>query len=404
MGKKINILFPSLMFVLLCTTFLFGSFSKDYKLQNNSNKISDVALTTRSKEVFAVKVESLSEKQLVNEESEYLTLYQAFRLDNYPTFAGVSNSNKEIDYKIEGIENPSTLSFFRFGYASSITYNSNIRHKRYPIELMFEDKPFYDQGYSNIISISKRHADKLLAKQGKVSPYTLEDYKSLTLNSDSPSPINLVYGEGNKYECYIANIYLEYTSNIYFMGLHEVLDDFVITYKTLPTNVKEENLYFFNKYSYQNQYFMNHILDTYKSKSDYKISVVKNNLTTSINEDELLEFYYGDISSTNWVSILTLVLAITLCLVIVMLSIFKYKLYTSKLFNILFISSLLLPYILFRVINAITHSIKYFSMFSTTANIAIVLSLIFIYLVSIGIYKLVTSKRKEKTNNESKNK
>lgn len=402
--NKRNIIYPAIIFGLLSSLFFFGSFSKDYELEKNAKEIAEVARNARNSDlqVLGVKVEAANNAKLPDAEAEYRYLYEAFRLDNYATYAPVGNSNKEIEYKIEGIVDAKPLSFFRFDYAESIPSGNYFRHKRYPIQLMFEDKPFYDQGYSNVIAISVSQAKALLKAKGIEEP-VIDDYKSLTLNADSPSPLNLIKGDGSKYECYIGNIYSSSSKQLYYSYINEIIDNFVISYKTLPSDVKNENLYFLNKYSYQNKYFMNHINDVYKNKSDYKLSIVRNNLQAGINEEALLHFYYGSIGHNNWVAILVTTLASLGCVAIVFLSTTKDKLYKSKLFNILFIVSLLLPYLIFWIINAITKSILFFSWFSTTANIVVVLSLILIYLLSIGIHKLVVSKKKENINNESKN-
>ncbi len=396
--NKAKYIFPSLIFCLLSSLFFFGCFSKDYKVEKFATSIADTALTTRHNTTLGIKVESISSEPLLDQETEYKWLYRQFH--KVETFAGVGNSNKEIDFKFEDIEDSKTLSFFRFGYAESIVYNNQLRHKRYPIELMFEDKPFYDNGYENIITISQTHADSLLKARGKIAPYSCEDYKSLTLNDASPTPINLTYGDGQKYECYIANIYKENFNNIYFDYLHEIIDDFVITYKTLPNKVRKENLYFFNTYSYQNKTFIDHINKSYKEKDSFKLSIVTNNLTNSVTDESLLlGFFSNDIYLTNWVAILVTIITAIGCLIVSLLSTFKFKYYKSKLFNLVFAISLLLPYTIFWIANSISKSTMFFSWFSTTANIITALCVVLLYLASIAIQKLVLYK-KENSNNE----
>lgn len=400
--NKRNIIYPAIIFGLLSSLFFFGSFSKDYELEKNAKEIADVALTTRHKALLGIKAEALNDAELPDSETEYLYLYQAFMMSNYATYAPVANSNKEVDYRLEGVSDGGSLSFLRFDYASSIVSENRIRHKRYPIEYMFEDKPFYDEGYSNVIAINDKQADSILKSRGKEAPYTLEDYKSLTLYSDSPSTVNLTYGDGNKLECYVGNIFIKNEREYFYAYVKEVLDDFVIAYKTVPSNVKKENLYFLNKYAYQNKYFMNHINEKYKDKDNFKISIVKNNLTSEVNEQSLLNFYYGDLGFTNWVAILVTTFVALGCASITLLSTLKDKLYKSKKFNLLFFSSLILPYLIFRVVNAISGSTLFFSWFSTTANIITALCIVLLYLASIAIYKIVTNK-KENSNNEREN-
>ena len=375
-----------LLIFSLSLVFISGSLSTDVKIEGISFYSSQVVTNnTVSRKHLSLTIKSNgSSGSLPQWESEFHSLYGSFR-ERIITFASTINAQKGIDLKLSDDKSivSGCLSMLYFGPTGTIPYPvqnpTHYKHYVLPIELMFkDDKTSYDIN-RYIINISQAQANALLANKGlEPQPdgnYLKEQYKTLIKTEC------FLIKDGNsdqKESVCINNIYLQ--ENYYYEGLNETIRDFVMVSYFLPWNLRseQENTYFLTNSSYQNSYFMKHINAVY-GIDKYDISVNKNNVTGYIDEKKIVSFNTEVVSSTNWASVLLLVLSILFIAGICLSNIW---LNGYKTHNIVFeILSLLIPYFVFFVIFKITNNLLMFSSFSCLSYFFITASYLFLTLL-----------------------
>lgn len=369
--------------------FVAGKFSSNVKKEENAEYATEIALTkTTSSKYFSLTVEPIGNDTLPNPYVEFNNLYGTFRQSKI-TFASAINiydetiNDKTHSIHILGSGNEKlsqNLSLFYVGPIGVIPYEDHYMHYVYPIEVMFTEDKFYDIS-QYVAYISQSHADRILQQRGVVRAnsdgYSFDQYKTL---QKTLIPVEI---DGVISDFVVQNIYFE--KNYYYEGLNNVLNDFVMISYYLPSKNKlreeQKNLYFMSEYPYQNQYFMDHICNTY-SKENYLLRVNHQNLMQDVDDEKLLNFYYGDNKiSNNWVSIILASLSV----LIVCTSLFFFFKKKKHLFLHEIIASIaasLIPYIVFFCIYKYMFNVVYFTKFSCVLFFSLFVFYIFALLLT----------------------
>ena len=371
----------------LMIVFVGGIFSTNTQIEKVANYATEVVNNATEKQnLCAITVQATKEsKPIADTDAEFHNLYGVFR-QNKITFATTINPDREHNISITGISsNLSLLYVGSVGTKESERGEKRYRHLTFPIQTMFEDDRYY-QINKYVIYISKTHATKILESNGlekqEDGTYTFEDYKTLVA-----STINMTF-DGAEYDFLIQNIY--YETDYYYEGLYDVMGDFGIVSYYLPNDLsdKRKNMYFMSDYTYQNKYFMNYINSVYSSKK-YLVQVNEFNLTSKINTDRLLSFYYGEsISNTQWLAIVIFIIGGAIFLSSFCLyfygkaksgnrrRVFDYWIWFALLFT---------PYLIFQCLYLLTKEIAVLSEISSKVNgLFILLSIVLFYFLDLS--------------------
>ncbi|MDD4110548.1 MAG: hypothetical protein PHS54_03230 [Clostridia bacterium] len=331
-----------------------GDLSSDTKKEYYANQLAEVVKNqTNDGECLSLYVESFDEAEnpLYSSVSEFNSLYGIFN-ENRTTFAGMINSNKSSQIIIDDIDTNQNLSILYTEFNSNVEYNNHYKHEYYPIELMFKGDFNYSGAYS-FVYISQSQADILLEKQGKLDEHIVSDYESLI-----SSHINISFNDVT-YVYSIADIYLE--ENYYYETIQNVFGNFVISSNTYPQGFNKQACYFFNTFSFQNEYFMDYINKNY-DETNYSLNVCEHNIRNEFtNENELLNFFYN--RNVNIVGNFFSIMLFVFSLLILLVSIYLlkiYGIYKKKKNIILGTVFLFSPYLIFKLIYSIFDNVFIF--------------------------------------------
>ncbi len=382
---KKNKVLSSIVFALaLCNVFIAGSFYSETKIEYVAQYASNIVKQSKKDYHYCCLTIGKTETSgaLLDSDSEFHNLYGTFKQQNI-TFASSINPNKNRDIFIKDISD--NLSMLYIGPVGTIEYKGHYKHYVSPIEVMFPDERNYDIS-RYVAYISQTHADKLLELKGiqrnSENFFSENDYLSL-IKTIIPFEI-----DGESYDFVIQNIY--YQTNYYYEGLNDVMGDFVMVSYYLPLDLRNEqrNMYFLNRYTYENKFFLKHINDGYSSKK-YDIKVNTFNLEKPFNEEKLLDFYYSkDLYSFDWLSLLLFIISGVLLVFSIGLLFSRFAEETKKCFYIIPLFALLIPYCAFGFSFLLSGNIIFFSDVSTKTNaIFILLSFLAVVLLNTLLKK-----------------
>lgn len=380
--KKHNYAF-SLAFSLtgLLLVFIGGAFSSNTKNEMVAEYASQVVLNnTNGHSLCAITVQKTSDSgALPDSNSEFHNLYGVFKQNNI-TFASTINSDKQRSIYLSNSASDN-LSMLYVGPVGTKSYNGHYKHYVSPIEVMFEDKPIYDN-FRYIAYISQRHADNLLEKEFQRprqadGSYSLSDYESLLHSGIS------VFVDGEESIFGIQNIY--YESNYYYDGLHEVIGDFVMVSYYLPNNLRAEqaNMYFMSDFTYHNRYFMNYISSVYSSRK-YLVKVNRYNLVGNVDDNLFLSFYYSDLNGVDWLHSIFMIVAISfMAASLLLFYFFGENVSVNRIHQIILRFGILyLPYLFFFMLSRLTSNVIFFSESSTKWNVGIIIGYLMMFIVA----------------------
>lgn len=371
-------------FIMLCAfviPFIAGSFSGDAKKEELSSYITErVKDSTQSKSLMAISVSPTEKSGLLpDDEKEFHALYGVFKQENI-TYASGFNAQKNKVITIPQLNDNKNYSIFYNSKDSTVIYDGHYKHWYYPIEYMFEAKRLYDIS-RYMIYLTQSQADKLLETKGVVrnqdGKYSEPEYSSLI------KQLIIVNIDGQDIDCVIGNII--YEQNYYYNGLKETLGDFIACAYYCPGNLERESFYFFNRYSYQNSYFMNYVTKVYNNKQ-YDVNLIKNNIIKQFEYDTITSFYKTEFKSNNLAYILLIVLSLVLLSFVVFLNFIKCRELHSK-YIFLNCVSIFLPYLFFFVFTHFDHSILMFS----NSGISLFVYLL-IYYIGANLFLFIINK------------
>ena len=386
-AKHSKFIIPTLSFLALSLVFVGGSFSPNTHIEKVASYAAEVTKNnTTNKQFCCLTAETRSGGSLPDSETEFRNLYGSFAQRKI-SFASVLNPDKEHSITISNDLTPN-LSALYVGPVGSTVYkdsdnNEHIKHYIYPIELMFENDSDYEKKASSkyYAYISQSQADVVLdnffhEKRNDDGHYPIESYKKLILETDIPFSV-----DGASFDFSILNIY--YETNYYYLGLKDVVGDFIMISYSFPNNLVKErkNLYFLNDNSYQNEYYMKYIREVYNS-DDHIIKINHYNLVDSIDDEYLLSFFtLKGAFSAEWLT--AIILSISGLILIACLGLILYvKTVVREANYLLYILSVvfsLLPYLLFKLLFTLTNDVRFLSEISAKTNSAFVI----IYISSI---------------------
>ena len=371
------------LFIGGCTAFFAGSFSNSARIENIAEYGTYVVKNhTKKGRYCSISVEKTSDSgDLLNPIAEFHTLYGAFR-QTKATFASMINLYDDYSIYFDEISTENSLPLFYLGMGTSVSYNGHYKHMTFPFELMFTACPV--RSYNAYISQSQ--ADKLLEKRFlKKDSYSASEYKTL-IGSEV-----LISVDGTKYNFNIADIY--YETNYYYECIREIAGEFILcSYEALPCNLLQQrrNLYFLSEYTYQNQFFMNHISETYNNHK-FGLRVNHKNVVGDIDDSRILSFYNLNIKNEEHIFATVMLVMIG---VISYLGAFILFLKESKkmtLFNhVISLLSLLIPYCLFALIFKFSNNLFLFSGFST--KLVLWANIIFFILYFLFVIKKINQR------------
>lgn len=392
-NQKLNLFHYVASFLLLISfsiPFFAGIFSSETKLEELSNYISNKTIdSTQNGKIMSIGVTSTPQSGgLPNDETEFYNLYCMFEQES-ATFASGYNIYKNETVKFPDLDKNGNYSIFYSAKDATVSYKGHYKHWYYPVEFMFPAERLYDI-CRYMIYISQSQANILLAKKGysqnELGNYTDDDYKSL-IKEIITCDIN-----GISYECIIGNVF--YETNYYYDALSETFDNFIICAYFFPGSLSRTNVYFFNKFPYQNLYFMNYINNVYKNKL-YNVEVVRNNIKDSIDYEYVTSFYYSKPLSNNVILTVLLIASFVLILLTSFINIVKKLGFNYKYYSLIFIS-FIIPYLVFFLVAHFSKSILLLSDFSIRIYIYLLLFYFLLNLLTFAIKKVYFHYQKRK--------
>ncbi len=358
-------------------------------------------------------------------QTEINNIWGAFKGEN-ASFAPVINANKEVNIQFNGEEgqkysvNNLSVLYSSLGVAAEPYHfveqfdKETGEKKKIPIDYKFQCSPLATMfpssrnGWqSNLyIYISQKHAENKLKSEGK--EINEESFRSL-LNSTVDIDFN-----GEIKTCVINNIYLDNFKHEYsfpYLGhkynyyygtdVGTILNDyvFVMLYATksevIPKCISsKQGMYFMSEYAYRNKFYFEYARDCY-SPADYSFKYATANLKSGfVPDDSILQKAVNAVGSNVGCALLTTLLS--LMFAANLMFIFLFRLFTSPLSLALIGVSSLVPYLLFRLIFAITKSVSIFSSYSTILDLVLLIILAISMFVLVLFTKVV--KKKEVSN------
>lgn len=400
-NKKINRYKVSsilLSLLALIVVFVGGAFSSNTQLEIISDYASNVAINnTKESYLYGIAVEKrYKEHPLIDSGREFLDMYGVFK-QNKITFAPLINADLRHSITINEISS-NNLSLLSVGSVGTIPYKGHYKHGIYPMEVMFEDKRYYDI-YRYVAYISEKQANEILKKNGVMTrddgSFLQDDYKNLLGN------LITIDVDGIKTNFAIQNIYFE--SNYYYEGVKKVAGEFLMISYYLPGNLFDDlqHMYFMSEYSYQNKFFMERINNAYPS-NNYLISVNNRNLVGNIDEQLLISFYNPEIKNLDWIKTICIIFSIFLLIFCLWLNfLLKKQFQFSKMFTFLQIVCPIIPSFIFYIVFQFTKNVKFFSETSTKANVFILLSFYLLFILLSFVFKLISASKIKKNIKES---
>lgn len=358
--------------------FVGGMFSSNTKIEKIADYATNVVLNqTSNKPLCAITIGKTDDSgSMPDADSEFHNTYGTF-MQYRIAFASAVNPDKDLSINFDSFE-AGNLSMLYGGAVGTIPYDDHFKHNTLPIEMMFNDEKMYD--ISNyVVYISQNQADKILDSYNLPRQanglHSEAEYGSL-LKQLVPISIN-----GTITDFVIQNIYFQF--NYYYDSLSEVMGDFVIFSYYLPDNLRaqQRNMYFMDEYVYHNKYFMNYIVNAYPSRT-FSLKINHYNITSEIDEDLFLSFYYqSNIKSSDWINTFLVVIAVLLLVLSLVLTYVGSDNKKSIIFCLLQLGVLFIPYIFFSLLYRLTSNIYFLSETASKTNMFIILIYGFIYMM-----------------------
>ncbi|MCR4661090.1 MAG: hypothetical protein K5765_03690 [Clostridia bacterium] len=315
-----------------------------------------------------------TDKNLIDTNLELYNLYGVFR-ENIASYVSTVNADHQYDVRFKSISTNNLSYVYVTSGFNTVPYHGHFKHEYYPLELMFKrDK--LNPSFNSLIYISQSQADKFLDLDGL--EHSTENYQSL-LNTKVVLRTN-----GVEKEWQIEDIYLE--QNYFYDAVTECAGEFVFAWSSdaFLKGPKKQSLYFLSSYSFRNLFYFDYATSLYpQSDFDYKVSdynfidgykIDTSRLVFSTNS-------HDQIGSFLVLSFGILLDVSNLIAVYFLLPNIKWW------YHIAFGISTITPYLVFKLIYLMTGNIALFSSFATTANMIMLLSTIFLYVIIVLLKK-----------------
>ena len=429
--KKETLISCLVSVVAFSLVFVAGVLSNETKYEKCADYYSQIAMSHTigggDKNLAGLLVEPKADSgasMAYDTQTEINNIWGAFKGEN-ASFAPVINANKEVDIHFVGEDgekystNNLSILYSSVGDATEIYHTKKIidqetkKEKIVPVDFKFQCSPLatmFSSGRSGMqsqiyIYISQKQAESKLKADG--IDVTEESLRSL-LNTTVDVSFN-----GEIRTCIIHNIYLDNFKHEYkfpntdkkynyYYGtdVGTILGDyiFISTYAlqsgVFPKDLVKQGMYFMSEYSYRNRFYLEYARDCY-SPTNYSFKYATSNLKEGFSPNEsILQTAIKAGGSSVGCALLTTLLS--LMFVANLVFVFLFKLYMSPLSIVLMGASSILPYLLFRLIFAITKNVSIFSSYST------VLNMVFLIILSIYVFAIVlfskALRKKEGTN------
>ena len=426
-----TIIFCLVSVITFSLVFTAGVLSNETQVEKCADYLSRVALNHTigggDKNLAGLLVEPKAESgasMAYDTQMEINNIWGAFKGEN-ASFAPVINANKEVDIRFVGDEgekystNSLSIIYSSVGDSTEVYHTRKVwneetkKEEPVPVDYKFQCSPLATMFPSSrsgmqsqiYIYISQKQAENKLKADG--IDVTEDSLRSL-LNTAVDIDFN-----GELRTCIIHNIYLDNFKHEYkfpntdkkynyYYGtdVGTILGDyiFISTYAlqsgVFPNDLIKQGMYFMSEYSYRNRFYLEYAKDCY-SPNDYSFKYATSNLKEGfIPDDSILQIAIKAVGTSVGCALLTTLLS--LMFVANLVFVFLFKLYTSPLSVVLMGVSSILPYLLFRLVFAITKNVSIFSSYST------VLNMVFLIILSIYIFVLVffaRTLRKKDTSN-----
>ncbi len=356
-------------------------------------------------------------------QTEINNIWGAFKGED-ASFAPVVNANKEVDIHFVDIDfSNSNLSILYSSLGGStepyhqeeIVDEETKEKKKITVDYKFQCSPLaamFDSSRSGPqsqlkIYISQKQAEKKLKSLG------VEKIDLVSLYSLIGKETDIVF-DGELRTCVIDNIFLdnfehEYTFpsltrkyNYYYgTDVGSVIGDFIFisTYALnpgtiFPDKLVKQGMYFMSEHSYRNRFYLEYARDCY-SPADYSFKYATANLKSGFVPDDIILQKAVNAGGSN-VGCALLTTFLSLMFAANLIFIILFRLFMSPLSLALIGVSSIVPYLLFRIIFAITKNVSIFSSYSTILNLVLLIVLAISMFVLVLFTKAV--KKKEVSN------
>lgn len=389
-----KILFTTLVSVLFLASFslcfVSGACSPSVKTEKTAEYVANIATNHTKNGLYTaliVEPNDKTEKKLIDTGTELYSLYGVFK-ENIASYASTVNADHTYDIRFRDIETSNLSYLYVTSGFNSVPYHGHYKHEYYPLELMFmreKDPEIWGKSnFDSLLYISQTQANKLLDLKGL--EHTTDNYKNLLKTRI------FLTTNGVEKEWQIEDIYLE--QNYFYEAVNECAGEFVFAWSSnaFLKGPKKQSLYFLSPYAFRNSFYFEYATTLYpQSDFDYKISDF--NFTDNFKVDNSKLVF--SINSNDAIgSTLILVLGITLAMsnfVIIYFLLPEIRWWNHLIFGF----SMIAPYLVFKLIFKLTGDVVCFSAFSTNANMIMLLSTIFVYLVV-----LLLKRRKANASNQ----
>lgn len=396
-----------LIFASLCGALSMGFVSSNIKEETLANDISLVVKNnTKNSKYLGVIVEKAISNYVFDSksnDSEFRGTYAVFR-QNRATFAAGFNFNKTHSITVNEFESDVNQSVLYVGQSDSIKYENGYKDVPYPIIFKYplvrnpaDFIPDFDPNTKVpdfCVSISETRAIELISKalpDKDPKDFTDADYFKYVICQ----PINIVV-DGYLQTLSIQNVY--YKQDYYYDCLEETVGEFIIFsdyhYPQVEKekNMSQQRMYYFNEYPYQDKYFFSHINLTYPS-SDCVFFVNTNNLIhKDIDLKHILEFRNLRDQQSSASETLLLIFSIAFAFLSMVLGVF-YEIYLNKTSLAICFTTLFVPYLIFKIIFAITGNITVFSNIGTKTSGIIIIVYAFVLIFVVAFKNSLSKKR-----------
>lgn len=358
-------------------------------------------------------------------QTEINNIWGAFKGEN-ASFAPVINANKEVNIRFSGEEgvkfSTSNLSILYSsvgdsteGYHYKKIYNEEThKEEMVPIDYKFQCSPLATMFSSSrsgmqsqiYIYISQKQAENKLKADGVeiINEDTLRSLLNTTVDIDFNGElrtciIHNIYLDNFKHEYKFPNSDKKYN---YYYGtdVGTILGDFIFISiyafqsGVFPQSLVKQGMYFMSEYAYRNKFYFEYARDCY-SPADYSFKYATANLKSGFVPDDIILQKAVNAGGSN-VGCALLTTLLSLMFAANLIFIFLFRLFTSPLSLTLIGVSSIVPYLLFRLIFAITKSVSIFSSYSTILNLVLLIILAISMFVLVLFTKVV--KKKEVSN------
>ncbi len=391
--KKIHtdkkILFTSLASFLFVVSFslcfISGSINPALKTEETAEYVADVAKNHTKNGMYAallVEPNENTEKKLIDTGTELYSLYGVFR-ENIASFASTVNADHGYDVRFKDIETSNLSYVYVTSGFNTVAYHGHYKHEYYPLELMFmreKDPQVWGQSnFNSLLYISQTQADKFLDLKGM--EHNEENYKGLLKTRI------FLTTNGIEKEWQIEDIYLE--QNYFYDAVNECAGEFVFAWSSdaFLQGPKKQSMYFLSPYAFRNSFYFDYATTLYP-QSDFVYKINEYNFIDNFKIDDSRLIFSND-SKDSIGSSLLLVLGILLVLsgfAVIYLFIPDLKWWHHLLFG----SSVIVPYLIFKIVFLISGNPLLFSTFSTKVNLIMLFCSILVYVIILFIKKRKT--------------